>query len=182
MGTNKVTESYATTRISLTYLLSGNNRTIVIAIRSGKYLTCIRMISASKLAAMAFSAAQVQGRIWRSCSPLGSFRTRGHPRGREVRNRQLVNPSGCQRLQLSQQSEKKTVGRCITQIAPRRKMTGSGRRHFNGNICGVKLDVTHGHAGIHTLTHTVLLHRSGLVIPANKGKGPLTSDHKISTL
>ena len=70
MGTNKVTESYATTRISSTYLLSGKNRAIMISIGSKNYITSMRTISGSKLAAMALSAAQVQGRIWRSCSRL----------------------------------------------------------------------------------------------------------------
>ena len=70
MGTNKVTESYATTIISSIYLISGKNQTIMIVIGLEKYNSSMRTISGSKLAAMALSAAQVQDRIWRSCSRL----------------------------------------------------------------------------------------------------------------
>ena len=70
MGTNKVTKSLHHNENLFDLPLDRIRLTILIAIASDNYFSCVLVISASKAAAIAVSAAQVKGQSWRLCSRL----------------------------------------------------------------------------------------------------------------
>ena len=70
MGTNKVTKSLRHNENLFNLPLERKNRTFPFAFTLFKFFSSMWIRSASKLAAIAASAAQVKGQSWRSCSRL----------------------------------------------------------------------------------------------------------------